>query len=197
MTLLPPCRRLHSPPLWPWIPIQLHMIQPLEPSRQLTTLPVFFLASGFALASPIGATAFSAVLHDSRSIMHGEFVTLVRPNIPTDNPAGGILPYSPPPSSDAANICQLCERLIDTLGDATAYSEDLLIVLQNLLLGDLFEQSVPARLPIDSTKRAITLDRADELETWFRATTDWGRHTAEIEAETLTRFAPQPAPSSG
>jgi hypothetical protein len=135
-------------------------------------------------------TALSTVLHDTREIIHGEFVTWVMPNLPTDNPAGGIFPYEPPILSRAERISRLSDRVIDSLGDATAYAEDILIALQNLLLGDLFMAPVPARRPIDPTKRAVTLDQADALEAWFRATTAWGRVTAQIEADTAARFAP-------
>jgi hypothetical protein len=40
----------------------------------------------------------------------------------------------------------------------------LLIALQNLLLGELYKNTVQARKPLDPNKRAITLDRADEFE---------------------------------
>jgi hypothetical protein len=137
-------------------------------------------------------TALSTVLHDTRKIIHGDFATWVMPNIPTDNPAGGIFPYQPPILSRSEKIGQLCDQVIDSLGDATAYAEDLLVALQNLLLGDLFPTLVPPRQPIDPAKRAVTLDQADALETWFRTTTTWGREMAQIEADAVTRFAPQP-----
>ena len=137
-------------------------------------------------------TALSTVLHDTRKIIHGDFATWVMPNIPTDNPAGGIFTYQPPILSRSEKIGQLCDQVIDSLGDATAYAEDLLVALQNLLLGDLFPTLVPARQPIDPAKRAVTLDQADALETWFRTTTAWGREMAQIEADAVTRFAPQP-----
>jgi hypothetical protein len=137
-------------------------------------------------------TALSTVLHDSRTIIHGEFVTWVMPNLPTDNPAGGIFPYQPPILTRAEKVSQLCDRVIDALGDATAYAEDLLVALQNLLLGDLFKTPVPPREPIDPAKRAVTLDQADALEAWFRETTAWGRETARIEAAAHARFAAAP-----
>ena len=67
-------------------------------------------------------TALSTVLHDTRKIIHGDFATWVMPNIPTDNPAGGIFPYQPPILSRSEKIGQLCDQVIDSLGDATAYS---------------------------------------------------------------------------
>ena len=112
------------------------------------------------------------------------------PGIPTDNSGGGTFPYKPPIVGDAREINHLCERIIDALGDATAYSEDLLIALQNLLLGDLFGGRVPERVPIDPGKRAVTLDKAKGLEAWFRATTNWGRETAKIEADAIAHYAP-------
>jgi len=141
-------------------------------------------------------SALSVVLHDTRKIVHGEFAAWVMPNIPTDNPAGGVFPYQAPTTVRAGQISQLCQRVIDSLGDATAYSEDLLVELQNLLLGDLFKSPVPARTPIDRAKRAVTLAQSEELEGWFRTTTDWGRELNRIEAEAIANFAPRPAPKA-
>lgn len=134
-------------------------------------------------------TALNTVLHDTRMIIHGSFATWVMPNIPIDNPQGGILPYTPPVKARAEKIAAICNAVVDSLGDANAYSEDLLVALQNLLLGDLFDNEVPTRQPVDPDKRAVTLSKADELETWFRTTTAWGKEVTRIEAETVQRFA--------
>lgn len=134
-------------------------------------------------------TAMNVVLHDTRKLMHSEFVVNVMTSIPTQLPDGNIFPYTPPTVQHAAVIKQLCEQFISALDDAVMNTEDFIVELQNTLLGDLFGKKVAHRTPLDPSKRVITLERADELEKWF-ASTDWGREMARIEAETAARFLP-------
>jgi hypothetical protein len=141
-------------------------------------------------------TALSSVLHDTRDLMFVKMVSDVMTALPVDNPAGGIFPYSPPIRARAKAISDLAEIFADTLGDAVAYSDDLLVALQNLLLGDLFKKKVSPRRPIAPSKRVITLERAKELEHWFRTSTPWGKQTNQVEAEVSARFQqPQSLPS--
>jgi hypothetical protein len=121
--------------------------------------------------------------------MFSQFVVHVMPSLPVDNPQGGVFPYTPPSPAGFATIHGLTNRFIDSLGDATAYADDLLIELQNLLLGDLFKAKLRPRTPIDPAKRAVTLDKAEALEAWFRETTEWGAQAAQVEAATRARFA--------
>ena len=132
----------------------------------------------------------SVVLHDTSKLMHSDFVTNVMTSIPAQLPDGSIFPYTPPTVHHAAVIKNLCESFIAALDSAVMYTEDFLVELQNLLLGDLFGKKVAHRKPLDPAKKVITFQQADELERWFAASTDWGRKMARIEAETTARFRP-------
>ena len=101
-------------------------------------------------------TAMSVVLHDTRNLMHSEFVAHVMRTIPAQLPDGTIFPWTPPTAAQAVVINGLCERFIDSLGDAVAYTEDFLVELQNHLLGDLFGKEVAHRKPYDPAKKVVT-----------------------------------------
>jgi len=150
-----------------------------------------FLVENRRIVDPrilIFRTAMSVVLHDTRKLMHSEFVANVMASIPAQLPDGSIFPYRPPSVQHAGVIKQLCERFIAALDDAVMYTEDFLVELQNALLGDLFAEPVAHREPLDPSKRVITLEHASELEQWFATSTDWGKEMALIDAETRARF---------
>lgn len=152
-----------------------------------------FLVENRRIVDPrilIFRTAMSVVLHDTRNLMHSDFVAKVMASIPVQLPGGSVFPYEPPSIQDAAVIKQLCERFIAALNDAEMYTEDFLVELQNALLGDLFAKQVEHRKPFDPAKKVITLEQASELEQWFATSTDWGREMARIESETAARFPP-------
>jgi hypothetical protein len=135
-------------------------------------------------------TALSVVFHDTHDLMFSRLVVPIVPALPMDGP-NGLLPYAPPSPEAADEIRELSDRFIGSLDDAVSYAEDSLVELQNRLLGDLFNSSVPHREPIDPNSKVITLDNAGELEKWFNTSTVWGRSKANIEAETRERLASQ------
>ncbi len=152
-----------------------------------------FLVENRRIVDPrilIFRTAMNVVLHDTRKLMHSEFVVNVMASIPAQLPDGSMFPYSPPSVQHAGLIKQLCERFIAALDDAVMYTEDFLVELQNALLGDLFVKQVAHREPLDPSKRVITLEHADEIEQWFATSTDWGKEMALIDAKTRARFRP-------
>jgi hypothetical protein len=130
------------------------------------------------------------VLYDTRKLITLDFVVYDMASIPAQLPDGSAFPYTPPSVQHASVIKQLCERFIGALDDAVMYTEDFLVELQNALLSDLFEKKVAHRIPLDPAKKVITLEQADELESWFAESTDWGREMARIEAEAQARFVP-------
>jgi hypothetical protein len=152
-------------------------------------IKVVFLIENRRIIEPrllIFRIAISAVLHDITRLMFSDLHVLLLPALPIDGPGGDVLPYTPPHLAEISAIQILNERLLDSLGDAIAYSEDLLVELQNLLLGDLFERSLPPRCPLNPAKKVITLEKSGELEKWFRSSTEWGK--AQTETEDLVRF---------
>ena len=157
-----------------------------------SVLKFVFLVENRRVVDPqilIFRTAMSVVLHDTRKLMHSDFVTNVLTSIPAQLPDGSIFPYMPPTVQHAAVIKRLCEIFIVALEDAVMYTEDFLVELQNKLLGDLFGKKVAHRKPLDPTKKVITFQQADELQRWFETSTDWGREMTRIEAETTAQFA--------
>lgn len=77
------------------------------------------------------------------------------------------------------------------MDDATAYTEDFLTEMQNVLLGDLYGNRLEPRQPIDPTRRTVTLDQVQDLEAWFSANTAWGVQAGRVGAETRERFLPK------
>lgn len=154
-------------------------------------LRFIFLVENNRVVDPrivIFRTAMSVVLHDTREIMYGQFIVHVMPSIPVENPAGGIFPYTPPAPEGLQVIKILTDRFIESLNDGISYTEDFAVELQNRLLGDLFGHEVEHRTPIDPDSKVIELDRAQELELWFRANTAWGRQAEAVEHEVRARF---------
>jgi hypothetical protein len=154
-------------------------------------LKFIFLVEDRRVVDPrilIFRTAMNVVLYDTGKLMHSEFVANVMTSIPTQHPDGSIFPYMPPTVQHAAVIKRLCHSFIVALDDAVMYTEDFLVELQNKLLGDLFENEVAHRMPLDPSKKVITFQQSGELEQWFETSTDWGREMAQIEAETAAKF---------
>lgn len=136
-------------------------------------------------------TAMNTVLHDSRQSMFSDFVLHVMPALPTDHPNGGIFPYKPPSIEGALAVRKYSDQLIRAVDDATAYTEDFLTEMQNVLLGDLYGNRLEPRQPIDPTRRTVTLDQAQDLEAWFSANTAWGVQAGRVEAKARERFLPK------
>lgn len=136
-------------------------------------------------------TGMSVVLHDTREMMAGRFLRNVIESIPTPMPDGSIFPYTPPTVESAAAVRGLCEQFIDSLNDATMYTEDFLVEMQNYLLGDLFGKRVAHRKPLNPQKKVITLEDSAELETWFATSTAWGQAMSQIEAKTAAQYKSQ------
>lgn len=157
-------------------------------------LRFIFLIENRRIVDPrilIFRTAMNTVLHDSRQSMFSDFVLHVMPVLPTDNPSGGIFPYKPPTIEGALAVRKYGDELIRAADDATAYAEDFLTEMQNVLLGDLYGNHLEARQPPDPARRAVTLDRAQELDAWFSANTAWGVQAERVEAGTRERFLPK------
>jgi len=157
-------------------------------------LKFIFLIENRRIVDPrilVFRTAMSTVLHDSRKLMFSDFVLHVMPSLPTDMLDGGISPYKAPSIEGAKVIRAYGDRLIRAVDDAVAYTEDFLTEMQNVLLGDLYGNHLEPRRPLDPAQHAVSLDRASELEAWFRNNTAWGIETARAEAETRQRFLPK------
>lgn len=136
-------------------------------------------------------TAMNTVLHDSRKLMVFDFVLHIMPVLPTENPDGGIFPYTPPSIEGALTLQRYSSNLVDVLDTATAYTEDFLTEMQNVLLGDLYGHHLEPRKPIDPAHRVVTLGQAEYLEAWFRNNTAWGIEAAKAEAQARQAILPK------
>lgn len=134
-------------------------------------------------------TAIGTVLHSSRGLMFSEFVVNVLPILPMQGLDGQLYPYPGPSIEQAKCARELGTRFTETLNDAVSYSEDFLIEMQNLLLGDLFDRQLAHREPPDPNSRVIRLDDEARLETYFRSETAWGREISLHEAQASARFS--------
>jgi hypothetical protein len=133
-------------------------------------------------------TAFNVILHDARALMYSHLVPELMPSLPTEAPDGTLFPYNLPTAERVERIHILSKRFIETLNDATAYTDDFLVEMQNHLLGDLFGKEVAHRQPIDPNCKVITLAKADELERWFETSTPWGQEMTSVNDRTRDRF---------
>ena len=160
------------------------------------TLRFIFLVENRLIIDPrliVFRTAFNTVLHDTRDLMYSKFPLHVMPTLPTDGANGSLLPYNAPTVEDAATVTGFAEQFIDSLTDGIMYTEDFIVEMQNLLLGDLFGTRLSRRQPVDPSKKVIRLDQADSLEAWFRRETPWGKEWQQVEADTRARFTATPA----
>lgn len=157
-------------------------------------LRFIFLIENRRIVDPrilIFRTAMNTVLHDSRQSMLSDFVLHVMPALPTDNPRGGTFPYKPPSIDGALAVRKYSDQLIRAADDATAYTEDFLTEMQNVLLGDLYGNHLEPRRPLDPARRTVTLDQAEDLEAWFNVNTAWGVEAARVEGDARERFLPK------
>lgn len=159
-------------------------------------LRFIFLVENRRIVDPrilVYRTALNVVLHDTQKLMHHQFVIEVMPALPTAGPDGKLFPYTPPAETAVERIRILSEQFLASLADAIMCTEDFLVELQNHLLGDLFGKTVAHREPIDLQCKVITLDKADELEAWYKTSTEWGRNCTKVEAEVRERLKQESA----
>lgn len=157
-------------------------------------LRFIFLIENRRIVDPrilIFRTAMNTVLHDSRQSMFSAFVLHAMPALPTDNPNGGIFLYKPPSIEGTLAVRKYSDQLIRAVDDATAYTGDFLTEMQNVLLGNLYENCLESRQPIDPTRRVVTSDQAQYLEAWFSANNAWCVQAGKVEAEARERFLPK------
>lgn len=120
------------------------------------------------------------------------FNTAVRlmPHEVAEHPQQGtLLPWQPPDEEKRQELEQLGENLQSALLDLSCYIYDMQIEMQNLLLGELFEQRVSPRKPDDPDIIVIRLDKHKELNSYFENETPWGREKNRTEAEHSDRYA--------
>lgn len=156
-------------------------------------LRLVFLVENRRIIDPrilVFRTALNTCLHETRDLMFWKMSMNVAPLLPHENAAGEPFPYEAPSTEAAEAAKSLTEQFCDVLTDVTSYTEDFLVELQNHLLGDLFQNRIEHRKPLDPNKKVVTLAEADELEVWFTENTSWGQEMTRVMSETRIKFKP-------
>ena len=135
-------------------------------------------------------SAMNAASHDARKTVHDNLFVQLVDVVQHQLPNGELSPYTAPSVEAAEKFHDVSESLLAALQDMSSYAEDFVVELQNILLGDLFGYNVPHRVPIDQNGKVISLANFDALEDWFNIHSPWGKHCAQIEAETQQRLSP-------
>lgn len=136
-------------------------------------------------------SAMNSAAHDVRLPMTTELFVKLVDSVQHELPNGEYAPYKVPTVEEAELLREESEKLFAALRDIECYAEDFLVEMQNLLLGDLFGNSVDHREPIDPNSKVISVANYKQLEDWFNNSTPWGRECNRVEAETRERLAPK------
>lgn len=143
----------------------------------------------------IFGTAFSCESEAVRDAFSREFFPFVMRLLPVDRPGGQeIFPYQPPTIFQAEQTSMLADRIRDHVSNSVGYAVDFSVEMQNLLLADLFGNTVPIREPIDPNIKVIRLDQWEELDRHFREDTDWGKQIAARHRQLRNGARPQSFP---
>jgi hypothetical protein len=124
-------------------------------------------------------TAINAALYDIDAAFHPYFDAAYHA-MPIDAPVGK---WEPPSAEALQQLEALGKTLIDTLMTLQSYIFDFLSEMQTILVGEMFGHTIPPRVPADSTSIVIQLSRYNELSTYFKKQTNWGRNQEQIENE--------------
>jgi hypothetical protein len=122
-------------------------------------------------------TAINAALYDFDAAFHPYFDAAYHA-MPIAAPKDS---WEPPSAETLQQLEALGNTLIDALMTLQSYIFDFLSEMQTILVGEMFDHTIPARVPADSTSVVIQLSRYDELSTYFKQQTNWGRNQAQIE----------------
>ena len=135
----------------------------------------------------------SAANYDLMMLIYGGSWARVLDALPVSHPDGGTHPYEPPPIDQFREVEALLNRAMTILNNMTAWVEDFLVEIQNLMLGEIFKKPVAHRTPLDPSQRVIKLESFAALNEWLD-TTAWGLARSKAEADfAATLGLPTPA----
>lgn len=126
--------------------------------------------------------AFLARAHDAEQAFSPDLQSKLMRSLEHVLSDGTVIPYAVPAEQTYGEIEKLINPLANALHDCTAFSEDLIIGLQNALLGDVFGRKVRYRTPGDPAAIVLDLDNVDKVESWI-AGSAWERRNREAEAK--------------
>lgn len=118
-------------------------------------------------------------LHDTRELLIS-YPSILMPFLPVDKPDGGVFPYMPPDPKTLAGIKDAVDQAAEAHWDMSAWMEDFVVEIQNLMLGEVLGTTVTHRVPADPRERVIRLDDFDEIQAWL-ATQPFAVKQREIE----------------
>lgn len=138
--------------------------------------------------------AVNSALHDVREAAR-DYVPFVIRAMPREMPASDdgpprLFPWQPP---DVRTTAGLTEKMLHALDVCGSYFGDMHLEMQNLLLGELFGNKVPAREPLDPKYFALRLDRYEALKAHFETQTPYGQNAQRVFAEVRARLAEERA----
>lgn len=83
------------------------------------------------------------------------------------------------------------ETFLELTTDAQMYFGDFQVCMQNMAYGEVFNASVPHRIPADKRYKVITNDPQDleELHDYFSKETNWGKSCLKYEKEAEGKFS--------
>lgn len=140
--------------------------------------------------------AIGAAKHDIMECS-GKYVPIAIRAMPMPLPDDGsgqerLFPWTLP---NVERLTEASEPYVEALGECGAYLGDLQVAMQNLLLGDLFNNRLEAREPLDPRLIAVRLDRYDELKPHFRMNTAWGLRAEQTIFEVKEALAQRDSPT--
>jgi ABC-type nickel/cobalt efflux system permease component RcnA len=129
--------------------------------------------------------AIGAAMEDIRQTFD-EYIKIVLPLLPMEisvpSHQGTLFPWHPPDDQSAQHLKQVSEDFLEALGKLGCFIYDIQVEMQNLLLGELFDNVVSSREPLDPRYTVLRLDRHKELAHHFDKETKWGSNKAKAEA---------------
>lgn len=125
--------------------------------------------------------AFLAKAYDVQKAFRPEFQWHLLTALPQELPNGTPINYAPLDEPSFEDLKKGFAAVIVPLSDCVAFCEDLIVELQNVHLGDVFETKLPHRVPPDPSRVVLRLDDHESLAAWIE-TTPWERNNKEAEA---------------
>jgi hypothetical protein len=86
---------------------------------------------------------------------------------------------------------EILDKLMACISDANLYLQDFQVCMQNLAYGEVFDSSIPARVPVDKKLKVITNDKEslNELLHYFTYESNWGVACKKLEKEAHAKFS--------
>lgn len=102
-----------------------------------------------------------------------------------------LFPWQIPDDVTWGEFVRLQGILVDSLSELSCYVFDFQVELQNLFVGELFDNQVPVREPIDPKHIVVTLAKHKALASYFDAESPWGKHNRDIREQVGNKQAKQ------